>query len=123
MIYVQVLGVLFALAMIYVSHLHFRRGDFTKRSFLLWISVWVVFMALVIFAGSIGKFSVEVLKFSRFMDFVMVLGMAFVAVVTFMNYSSLSRMKRRLEQAVREQALSELDDEKENSLEDKKKES
>jgi len=109
MIFIQVPGVLFALAMIYISHLHFRRSDFSKRAFMLWTTVWITFLLLIIFAGQIGKFSVDVLHFSRFMDFVMVLGMGFVAIVTFMNFSALSRMKRKLEMAVREQALSELE--------------
>lgn len=115
MIYALILMLAFATVMIYTTFLHYMRGDFTKRGFAFWITMWlgVIGLAVVfIFAQDyVRTFVEQKLKFRRFMDLVMVMGLAFFAFVAFHNYAVLSKMRRQVENLVRNSALAEADKE------------
>jgi hypothetical protein len=104
MIIIQAAAVLFALAMMYTTFLHYKRKDFSTGAFLFWMALWVGFALIVAFAGEAEEI-VKMLAFARLMDLVMVAGLAILTIVAFWNFAAVSRLERKLEKSVREKAL------------------
>ena len=53
---VQILGILFALFMFYITFLHQRRNEFTVKESIFWFGAWLSFLFLVIFPTSLDFF-------------------------------------------------------------------
>jgi len=109
MIGIQIVAVLFALIMLYFSYLHFRRGEFKKVEFGLWLIVWLGLIMVVIYPSSVD-FILETFSITRAFDFVVVVGMVVVFGVTFRNYVIVRRMEKRIENYTRQQSLDKLND-------------
>ena len=69
--FIQLLGLLFGLLMLYFTFLHYKRNEFKIETFLFWALLWVVYILMVIYPTSLDFF-VEQLKFGRRLDFFIV---------------------------------------------------
>lgn len=105
---VQMLGIIFGLFMAYFSFVHYKRREFKKGQFLFWEIVWIGFITVVIFP-KITSFISYGLGIARTMDFLMIIGFMLIIFLTFYNYINLNKLKRKLEEKVREDALQKLD--------------
>jgi len=108
---VQILGILFGVLMVYLSFLHYKRREFNRFSFLVWESVWMLFLFVTLFPKTIGGFTQE-LGFVRLMDFLTITAFMLITVLIFHNYMALSKIKRSLEREIRKEALKDLNKEK-----------
>ena len=104
MLQLQVLSVLFALAMVYWTWTSYRRRTIRLGELLLWLGVWAGFVLAVLLPQSISIF-VQRLRVNRVMDLFMILGFMLVWVVLFLNHLELRRMQKRVQDLVRELAL------------------
>jgi hypothetical protein len=104
MLQLQVLSVLFALAMVYWTWTSYRRRTIRLGELTLWIAVWTAFVLAVLLPQSVSVF-VQRLRVNRVMDLFMILGFMLVWVVLFLNHLELRRMQKRLQDLVRELAL------------------
>ena len=104
MFQLQILSVLFALAMVYWTWSSYRRRTIRLGELALWLAVWSAFVLAVLLPQSVSVF-VQRLRVNRVMDLFMILGFMLVWVVLFLNHLELRRMQRRLQDLVRELAL------------------
>ena len=102
---VQVLGVLFALFMFYITFLHQRRKEFTAKESIFWFGAWICFLLLVIFPTSLDFFITDVLDFSRRMDFFIVLGFMFIIGIMFHTYTIVRNNQNKIDMVVRKIAI------------------
>ncbi len=102
----QVLGTLFALGMIYFTYLYYRRKELLAKDALVWLFVWLVFAAAVLFPSLFAGVFVP-LTFVRFMDMLVVFALMFLFALNFYLYASLRRQQKKIEAIVREIALRE----------------
>ena len=100
---IQILGVLFALFMIYLTFVHQKRKEFTAKEYIFWIVLWMGFIVVTIFPNVLGPF-VRTLQLSRTMDFLIILGFIFVVGILFHNYIALRKMQIKVEEVVRKVA-------------------
>ncbi len=107
MIGIQILGIAFGLIMIYFIFLHYKRREFKKSQFLVWVLIWVVFILIVADPNSIRGL-VRDLGVARVMDLLTIIGFMVLTYLTFRNYMSLNKFKKKLEEKTREDALKEL---------------
>jgi len=105
---IQILGVIFGLLMAYLCFLHYKRREFGGIQFLFWEILWIGFIFVIIFP-KITNILVQELSITRAMDFFIILGFMFITSLTFYNYVTISKIKRRLEEEVRRDALKSLD--------------
>ncbi|MBU1289747.1 DUF2304 domain-containing protein [Patescibacteria group bacterium] len=105
---IQIIGIIFGLLMIYFSFLHYKRQEFSKIQFLFWEIVWGVFILIVVFP-KITNGIVHKMGVNRAMDLLTILGLMFITFMTFYNYTSIYRLKQKLEEKVRKETLRELD--------------
>ncbi len=108
MIYgIQIIAILFALGMAYLSYSHYRRKEFNGREVSLWMLLWAGFVFITIFPNSVD-FLVRTFQLTRTLDLIMIIGFFIVIALTFRNYYITERLERKLEHYVRSEALEEL---------------
>ncbi|MEM4755967.1 MAG: DUF2304 family protein [Candidatus Woesearchaeota archaeon] len=97
---IQIIGIFFGLFMLYYTSLHYQRNEFSKQSYLLWQSVWVLFLLLAVFPFLLLPLQAS-LAFSRVMDMLVVLGLLFLLFVCFYNFLAIKKTEQRVERLVR----------------------
>lgn len=100
----QILSVLFALFMLYTVKIHANKNTINKSEKFLWYSVWILFITLAVFPGLLTGLSNE-LRFSRVFDLLVVVAFMIVSVVTFNNYFSEKKLRQKLEDSIRKDAI------------------
>lgn len=101
---IQVIALFTALILSYFSFLHFKRGEFTVREYAGWQFIWLVFAAVSLFPG---QFKVISGQFGaiRPLDFFTIIGFIVVLSISFYTYVNVDRLRKKLDQAVRDLAL------------------
>jgi hypothetical protein len=104
MLPLQLLSLLFALAMVYWTYLSFRRKTIRLFELLFWVCAWGGFALIVLFPGTTNIF-LERLNVNRTMDLMLILGFMLVWVVLFADHLETRRLRQRLHELVRQIAL------------------
>jgi len=104
MIGIQILALLFAGWMMYFTYLHFRRKEFGKIEALLWSALWVGLVIVVIWPTSVN-FILSTFSISRTFDLVVVVAIMVLFGVTFRNYVLTKRLRKKLEDLSRYEAI------------------
>ena len=102
---IQVIGVLFALFMLYMTFLYKKRKEFTKKEFYFWIITWIAFIFLVLFPHAFDFIIKDVLSFSRTLDFFIVSGFMFIIGVVFYTYTVTAKTHKKVDKIVRKIAI------------------
>ena len=102
---IQILGVFFALFMVYLTFLHQKRKEFSLQEYLFWMITWIIFLLLVIFPTSLDFLIKGVLDLNRRMDFFIIAGFIFVIGVIFHTYTNVKKTQKKVEKLVRKIAL------------------
>lgn len=110
MIGIQIVAILFALWMMYFTHLHYRRHEFSRVESILWQVLWVGLVVVVVFPRSV-RFILATFSISRTFDLVVIVGIVILFSVTFRNYVLLKRMEHKIEELVSHEALKQLTNE------------
>jgi len=101
---VQIIGIFFGLAMVYLTFLHRKRNEFSLKEFIAWGAAWIVFLFLTLFPKSIDLIVVKV-GFARTLDAYIVMGFIFLIGMMFYIYSIVRINQNRIEEVVRKIAL------------------
>ncbi len=101
---VQIIGVLFALFMLYLTFLHKKRKEFRTAEYVLWVIFWLAFMFISLFPTSLN-FIVVTLHISRTLDLLVIGGFLFVILVSFYTYSITRKTQNKVEELVRKIAV------------------
>jgi len=112
MIALQILGVMVGVVGLYMTYLYRKRRDFTKLEFLSWSIIWLGLLIVVLFPALFGRFAQASFGFYRTLDLVLVVSVAIIFIVGFINYAGFSRIKKQLEELVRREALQHMKKEK-----------
>ena len=102
---IQILGIIFGLFMLYLSFLHFKRKEFNPIEFGLWAVLWVLLMYVTLFPNSLDFIVKGILHLKRPLDFFIICGFLFVALITFLNYSTGKTNEKKIEQLVSQMAM------------------
>lgn len=102
---IQMLGILFALFMLYITFLYKRRNEFTVKESIFWFSAWIVLLILMIVPTSLDFFVQGVLNLGRRIDFFIIVGFIFLIGLTFYNYMHIKKMGNKVENLVRKIAI------------------
>lgn len=101
---IQIVAFLFGIFMMYYSYLRLKRGEFTKREFVVWLLVWIMFIV----ATSIPDLLEPVfrkLNFSRKLDVYIIGGFMFLIGVSFYTYTLTRKNQKQIEEIVRKIAF------------------
>jgi hypothetical protein len=101
---IQVIAVLFAIVMIYFTHLYYRRGNYKTKSFALWLCVWLGVIFLLVIPNTL-QYIASLLSLSRITDLYTAIAILFLVTMTFYMYTLVKKMERKMEKFVRTQAI------------------
>ncbi len=101
---IQIIGVMFALFMTYLTFLYYKRGDYHFRDFGLWMFVWLSFICVVLSPSSFGGL-LSPLEVSRLMDLFTILSFIVVFGIVFSLHLTTRRNEEKINKVVREIAL------------------
>ena len=103
---IQLIGVAFAVAMLYFTHFYYRRKEFSKKDALFWVVIWAGFGVLIMAYQSVvsisGYFGVI-----RFLDLVTILSVMLLFALMFFVYDRMRIIQRKVERIVEAVALRE----------------
>ena len=102
--WIQFMGVIFGLAMMYFTFVKFKRKELTSLSLIVWFIIWMVIIAVAIVPSVLDPI-IAPLHFYRRLDFFVVLGFFVLLWLGFYSYSLVRKMEQKLEQFVRTDAL------------------
>lgn len=100
---VQIIAILFAIFMLYVAFLHWKRKDFNGGEILFWTVLWLGFIIITLFPDILQEITKK-LFFTRVMDLLMVIAFMILAFLGFQNHVSNRRMEKKIEELVRKEA-------------------
>lgn len=101
---VQIIGIVFALIMMYLTFVYYQRKNYNLNSMILWFMVWIALLILVSFPETVYGI-MQALQIERTADFFVMAGFAFFAVIIFYMYVVLKKTNQKIEMLVRKIAL------------------
>ena len=101
---VQVVGIVFAVMLMYFTFLNYKRKDMNLGEFIFWFALWIVFIYVTLVPYSLS-FIADTLQLVRLMDLFTISALMFLIVLTFYNYMMTMHTKRKIEHVVRAIAL------------------
>ncbi|MEE8168536.1 MAG: DUF2304 domain-containing protein [Candidatus Hydrothermarchaeales archaeon] len=108
--WIQVIGIFFALDMIFLTYLYYKRDIFRSHDATLWSLIWIGFMVVVAFPEWLEVIA-NPLQVIRVMDLLTIGALFLVFGLTFTIFIKLKYSERRIEKIVRALALKEAEDE------------
>lgn len=104
----QVIGLIFALIMIYFAYLHYRRREINGIEISFWIIAWVGAIVIAIFPDVFRNFSARIAIFRAF-DLAMIGGFILVIPMVYISYVRTKRMQKKIEDFIRENATKDIE--------------
>lgn len=101
---IQILGICFALGMIYITFLHYKRRNFSKNGLLFWSIIWIIVFLITAFPSTLYGLMDE-LNITRTMDMIILGSFLFFAVIIFQLYVTVQKLESKLELLVRKNAI------------------
>lgn len=101
---VQIVSVLFAVFMLYVVFLHWKRKDLKTSEYFFWFLLWCGFIGVTLFPNLLQNLT-RLLFFARIMDFLMVLAFMILSYIGFNNYIANKKMEKKIEDLIRKDAI------------------
>ncbi len=100
----QITGFTFALLMIYMSIVHYKKGNLTGMEIASWLIIWILVIFAVIFPEVLRTYA-QTLAVSRLFD-LLVVG-AFILVIFMVSsvYIKTKSIEEKVEKMVRDQAI------------------
>lgn len=106
MILLQLLSATFGLYMLYWSFLIYKKRLIYIRELVFWAVVWTGFIGVSLLPDS-TKLVLQTFKISRTMDLLMIVSFIVLWLVAYRNYIDNRRVKRKLQDLVRQSAVKE----------------
>jgi len=101
----QFVGIIFSVVMIYFSMLYYKRKEFSKTEFQLWVLFWVVSIGVIIFHKYLN-FIALTFTLHGVLEF-LIIGSIFVLYgVVFLMYHKITKTQRSIDIIVRKVAVS-----------------
>ncbi len=101
---VQILGILFAIVMMYFTYLYYKREHYDRRGLVVWMGIWLGFVVLVMFPETVYGI-METLAIERTVDFFVIGGFFVFSVIIFHLYVTVKETQKKVEKLVRKIAM------------------
>lgn len=100
----QITGFIFALLMIYMALVHYKKGSLNGMEITMWIMIWVTVILSVIFPEILRTYA-QTFAVSRLFD-LLVVG-AFIVVISLVttSYVKTKKLEKKIEDLIRQDAL------------------
>jgi hypothetical protein len=101
---IEIIGIIFILAMSYLTYIEYKKKNISKIVFLFWDLVWLTGVFLILLHEQANKF-LDPLNIIRVMDLYMILAFMFLFIIIFYLFIRNKQTEKRLEKLTRIIAL------------------
>lgn len=101
---IQFIVIIFALLMIYITFLHFKKRELSIVESLFFGMIWVGALVFMLIPQT-TNFILQTFKIYRLLDLATVVGFMALVIISYSNFFEIRRLKKKIEQIVRQQAL------------------
>jgi len=101
---VQLVLVAFGIFMLYVLYLHFNKKNISRKTFLVWVGIWLAFILIALFPQALEPL-LRNLFIVRVMDLGMIIAFMILAYLTFENNVKMKNYEEQIEKLVRRLAV------------------
>jgi hypothetical protein len=101
---VQFIAIVFSLLMLYITYLHFKKGELSLIEEIIFSIIWIVAIVLMIFPES-ANFILKTFHIYRLLDLATIIGFIFLVAISFKNYLELKNLRKKIEKIVRNYSL------------------
>lgn len=107
LIWLQILGIVFALVMVYVTLLFYRRHEIRFTDLLIWSPIWFLFLFGVLFPRSLDVF-VQTFSVRNAVELFTIAGFMFMIALQFFLFRLVRLQQNKLRKIVKVTALREV---------------
>lgn len=100
----QITGFIFALLMIYLSIVHYKKGSLNGIEMTIWLVIWTLVIFAVIFPEILRTYS-QAFAVSRLLDLLIAGGFILVISMVSVLYLKTKKIEKKLEDLIRKDAL------------------
>lgn len=100
----QIIGLLFAVGMLYLTFLYYKKNTYDTLGFLVWACVWIGFIVVSIFPTTVYAI-MQHLEIERTVDFFVIGGFLVFSVIVFRTYVLAKQNQHKLEKVVTDLAM------------------
>jgi hypothetical protein len=101
---IQIITTLFAIFMVYIAFLHYKRGNLGLVEFIFWLITWLLLIFLALFPKSLDPL-ISKLFVARAMDLITIGALIVLTYLGFANHIGVKSIQRQTETLVRQFAL------------------
>ena len=99
MIPIQILGVLFGLAMLYVTYDYYKRKGLELKDIAGWVVLWCTFIFFLLFPAAL-LFVSQKLNLTRAIDLIMIVSFVVMIYLIFNLYNRIKKIERNMEKMI-----------------------
>jgi len=103
----QFIAVLFALIMVYLAYVNYKRGEISRVEVAIWVLAWAVAVSMVLFPNTFRGIA-QAFFISRLLDLMILGGFVLVIIMVAMAYIRTRKIEKKLEDLIRKEALKNL---------------
>ena len=96
---IQLILVPFAIFMIYVAFIHYKKRFILLESFLFWFSLWIAFSLFALFPQILNPL-VRRFQFLRALDLLMIVAFMILVIMNYSNFLFQRKLDQKLERLV-----------------------
>lgn len=101
---IQIVAFAFCLFMIYLSFVHYKRGNLNPAEFIFWVLAWTTVIFFAFFPRVLDPF-VARLFVTRVLDLVMLAGFIILSYLGFQNYIGVKSLQKQIQIIISQQAI------------------
>jgi len=103
----QFLAVIFALLMVYLAYVSFRRKEINRVEAGIWTLAWSIALLMVLFPNTLRNFA-ETFFISRLLDVLIMGGFVLIITMVAIAYIKTRQVEKKIEELVRKLALKDM---------------
>jgi hypothetical protein len=109
----QFIAIVFAMVMIYMAYVNFRRKEINRIETSIWVGAWGIALYMVLFPDTLRSLA-QTFFISRLLDLMIMGGLVLVITMVALAYVRTRKIEKKLERFIRKEALKEIGKKKTN---------
>jgi len=101
---IQILGIVFALLMIYLTYVYYKRNNYGYKSMFMWLVVWIGVLVIISRPSTVYGI-MQALEIERTADFFVMSGFTLFSIIIFYLYIVVKKSNQKVEELVRSLAI------------------
>lgn len=103
---VQIVGIIFAIVMMYFTYVYYKRKNYGKYSLAMWLILWIGILLIIAVPETVYGI-MQTLQIERTADFIVMAGFTFFLIIIFYMYNVIKKVNKKMEELVRKLSIQE----------------